>query len=218
MKKTTIIENLRDPNLLITALQNVLCQEFNTTVNENGVIVPFPGSTVGFKIDNGNISSTVALRISNNASEGEYIRIGWDQRTAIDVYYSKKKTAVMATIRNANDNSAFFPPSIIAKDSSGVCVGLTQATINNSSGRTRILCEGGVYYDDVYFGDYAVNPDFALSMVKYPSYATGNMFDEVYKVISAPIELPAGILIHTDDGDFALANIGSEKALVALPV
>lgn len=212
MKKTIIIENLHNANYLITAIQNALCQEFNTTVNENGVIAPFPGSTVGFKLDD--ISSTAALCIRNDAYSGAYIQTGWDQRTAVDVYYSKKKTAVMVTIRNANDNSAIFPKNIIAKDGGGGYVGLTISP--TGSELTRILCEDSVY--DIQFGDYAVNLDLALSMVKYPSFATGKMFEEVYKVISAPIELPADLLIHTDGGNFTLANIGSEKALVALPV
>lgn len=210
--KTIIIEPQQSAEALAAAVTANLCEKFGVEANENGTVAPFSGSGIGFQAAASG-ASTVILKVTN--AHGQTVNPGSVSFSntfiyALDIYLSRGATAVAVTLRI--NNQSFSPAGVIAKNGFGECVGLVLTSNSVSYVREN---ENGTVKSYAAANVYTVNNP-AFSLVRFPDFISGTMFDEVYIVLSAPTTITPGMIIHAGENDFV--PIRSSSTALAIPI
>lgn len=209
-QKTIAIGQAESAEALVTAVTEALSREFGVEPADDGVVCPFPGSGIGFHFSQSGsnaIKSEIVNAFKQTAAGQSSVSFVQTSIYLIDVFYSTKRKAVAVSLRDSS--KAAEPDKVIALNASGECVGMAAAAGSVFSVReneTRTCAVPAVFSTGT--------P--AFSLVRFPDYFGGAVFEEVYLVLSAPASLSAGMVIHAENADFM--PVRSSTSALAIPI
>ncbi len=208
-KKTITIGQQESIEALIAAITDALSEEFGVEPTADGAVCPFPDSGIGFYFSSQstNIKPGIANIYGQTASFSGSTNFVSTSIYALDVYYSSKKTAVAVAFHDSSKSDS--PAMAIARNTSGEYAGI----ILNSTSLLYIRENGSrTCAMPVTF----TNGNPAFSLVRFPDYVGGAMFEEIYLILSAPTSLTPEMIIHAGNCDFV--PVRSVNASLAIPI
>lgn len=212
-KKTIIIQPCESMTALLAAITNALAAEFEVAEKSDGRVCPFADSEVGFDVQSAAASVTLGVKNAHGQVQktSSSVTFAAESVYALDVYRSVSGTATAVTLR-INENK-ILPSVVIAKNADADCVGLvlssnTMLFIRGNESKAAKSC--------VSVKPYSSNLP-AFSLVKMPDIYSGSVFEEIYLIFSAPVNITEGMSIHAGGKDFVPISAGSTYGSWAMP-